>query len=168
LTWGFQSRCLETWLHWNNRISIDDLNTDVITWAASLFVNIKIDKINEILVIHKLLNTNQLKAKQSYIERSSFQYALYLRVNGSCCEGTLPLCCGIVLEEAASWVDIDASFWLAPNDTLSSSLLEDLTVIMCSRRAVDFPLCIYTNLMNIYIINFSFFKKTNSAAPPLY
>jgi hypothetical protein len=37
-----------------------------------MFVNLKIDKVNEILVVHKLLNTNQLKAKQTYIGRSSF------------------------------------------------------------------------------------------------
>jgi hypothetical protein len=47
-----------------------------------MFVNLKIDKINEILVIHKLLNTNHLKlkqtSKQTYIERSSFEYASYL------------------------------------------------------------------------------------------
>ena len=53
-------------------ISIYDLNVDVITRTASMFVNLKINKINEILVIHKLLNTNQLKAKQTYIERLSF------------------------------------------------------------------------------------------------
>jgi hypothetical protein len=36
----------------------------------------------------------------------------------------------------------------------SSSLLEELAMIMCSLRAIDFPLCIYTNLMNIWINNF--------------
>jgi hypothetical protein len=34
----------------NDGISFDDLNTDVITRAASMFVNLKIDKINEILI----------------------------------------------------------------------------------------------------------------------
>jgi len=34
----------------NNRISIDDLNADVITRATSMFVNLKINKINEILI----------------------------------------------------------------------------------------------------------------------
>jgi hypothetical protein len=34
-----------------------------------MFVNLKIDKTNKILVVHKLLNTNKLKAKQIYIER---------------------------------------------------------------------------------------------------
>jgi len=42
-----------------------------------MFVNFKIDKFNEILFVHKLLNISQLKAKQTYIERSSFHYALY-------------------------------------------------------------------------------------------
>jgi hypothetical protein len=74
-----------------------------------MFVNLKIDKINEILVVHKLLNTNQLKVKQTYIEMSFFQYASYLRVNGSCCEGTPPLHYGTTLEEAASCVDAGAS-----------------------------------------------------------
>jgi hypothetical protein len=64
------------------------------------------------------------------------------------CEGTLPLCCSIALEKAALWVDAcasGASFWSAPNDTLLlSSLLEELAVILCSRCAIDFPLCIYT------------------------
>jgi hypothetical protein len=47
-------------------------NTDVITRAASMFMNLKINKINEILIVLKLLNTNQLKSKQTYIKRSSF------------------------------------------------------------------------------------------------
>jgi hypothetical protein len=67
-----------------------------------MFVNMKIDKFNEILFVHKLLNTNQLKVKQTYIERSYFQYVSYLGVNGSHCEGTLPLRCGTTLEEATS------------------------------------------------------------------
>jgi len=58
-----------------------------------MFMNLKINKINEILVVHKLLNTNQLKSKQTYIERSSFQYASYLRVNWYYYEGTPPLRC---------------------------------------------------------------------------
>ena len=33
-------------------ISIDDLNADDITRAASMFVNLKIDKFNEILFVH--------------------------------------------------------------------------------------------------------------------
>jgi len=167
LTWGFQSGCSETWLHWNNGIFIDDLNADVITQMASMFMNLKIDKINEILVVHKLLNTNQLKAKQTYIERSSFQCTSYLRVNESCYEGTLPLRCGTTLEEAASWVDVDASSWSASNDMLLSSwLLEELVVIMCSWCGVDFSLYMYINLMNIYIINFILFL--NSVVPLLY
>jgi hypothetical protein len=32
---------LETWLHWNNGISINDLNVDVITQATFMFVNLK-------------------------------------------------------------------------------------------------------------------------------
>jgi len=72
-----------------------------------------------------------------------------------------------LLEETVSWVNAGASSWSAPNDT-SSSLLEELVVIMCSWHAVDFVLRIYTNLMYNYIIKFDFFKKNNSAAPPLY
>jgi hypothetical protein len=155
LTWGFQSGCLETWLHWNNKIFIDDLNSDVITRVALMFVNLKIDKINEILV-HKLLNTNQLKEKQTYIKRSSFQCISYLHMNRFRSEGTSPLRCGTTLVEAALWVDASASSWSTPNDMLSSSLLEELVAIICPRRAVDFSLCIYTNLMNICINNFNF------------
>jgi hypothetical protein len=83
-----------------------------------------------------------------------------LLMNGSRYERTLPLGCGTTLEKAVSWVDVGGSSWLAPNDTLlSSSLLEELAAIMCSRRALDFTIYIYTNLMNICIINFDLFKK---------
>jgi hypothetical protein len=41
----------------------------------------------------------------------------------------------------------------------SSSLLEKLVATICSRRAVDFVLHIYTNLMNNYIIKFDFKKN---------
>jgi hypothetical protein len=41
--WGIHSGCLDTWLHLNNGISIDDLNADDITRAASMFVNLKIN-----------------------------------------------------------------------------------------------------------------------------
>jgi len=156
---------LETWLHWNNAISIDDLNIDIITQAASIFVNLKIDKINEILVVHKLLNTNQLKAKQTYIERLFFQCASYLWVNWSRYEGTPPLCSGTALEEVVSWVDTGASSRSATNDMLSSSLLEELALILCSRHVVYFFLCIYTNLMNICIINFDYLKKNRQHLP---
>jgi hypothetical protein len=37
-----------------------------------MFMNLKINKINEILIVLKLLNTNQLKSKQTYIKKSSF------------------------------------------------------------------------------------------------
>jgi hypothetical protein len=121
-----------------------------------MFVNLKIDKINEILVVYKLLNTNKLKAKQTYIERLSFQCTSYLRVNGSHCEGTLPLRCGTTLEEAASWVDANASSWSASNDTLLSSLLlEQLATIMCS----FFPM--HLHKFDEYLHNqVWFFKKT--------
>ena len=166
--WGFQSGCLEIcyleiWLYWNNGIFIDNLNADFITWMASIFLNLKIDKINEILVVHKLLHTNKLKAKQTYIERLPFQCTSYLQVNRSHYEGTLPLRYGTTLEEAASWFDESAFSCI----TLSSSLLEQLAVIMYSQREVDFSPCIYINLMNICIINFDYFLK-KLAAPPLY
>jgi len=136
-----------------------------------MFVNLKIDKFNEILFVHTFLNINQLKAKQTYIERLSFHYALYLRLNGFRYEGTPPLCCRTALEEVVSWVDacaLGASSWSELNDMLfSSSLLEELAMIMCSLRAIDFPLCIYTNLMNIWINNFDL-KKNNLATSPLY
>jgi hypothetical protein len=120
-----------------------------------MFVNLKIDKINEILVVHKLLNTNKLKAKKTYIERLSFQCTSYLWVNGSCYEGTLPLRCGTTLEEAVSWVDVGASSWLASNDMLLSSLLlEQLAAIVCS----FFPMHLYK--FDEYLhIKFDFFFK---------
>jgi len=119
-----------------------------------MFVNLKIDKINEILVVHKLLNTNKLKAKQTYIERLTFQCASYFQVVWLRCERTPPLHCETTLEEAVSCVDVGASSCLAPSDMLSSSLLEELAAIMCSQCEVDFSLCIYTNLMNIIILIF--------------
>jgi hypothetical protein len=67
-----------------------------------MFVNLKIDKFNEILFIHTFLNINQLKAKQTYIERLSFHCALYLRLNGFRYEGTPPLRCRTTLEEVVS------------------------------------------------------------------
>jgi len=51
------------WLHWNNKISIDYLNADVIIRTTSMFVNLKIYKFNQILFVHKLLNMNKLKTK---------------------------------------------------------------------------------------------------------
>jgi len=67
-----------------------------------MFVNLKIDKFNEIVFVHKFLNINQLKVKQTYIERLSFYCVLYLRLNESRYEGTPPLRCRITLEEAVS------------------------------------------------------------------
>jgi len=68
-----------------------------------MFVNLKLDKFNEILFVHKLLNINQLKAKKkTYIEMLSFHYASYLQMNGSLYKATFPLNYGITLEEAAS------------------------------------------------------------------
>jgi hypothetical protein len=119
-----------------------------------------------------LLNINQLKAKQTYIERLSFQCASYLQVNGTCCKETPPLLCETALEKAASWVDAcasGASYWSTSNDTLLlSSLLEKLATIICSRHAIDFSLCIYTILMNIWTNNFEFLLYKKSTAPSLY
>ena len=152
----------------------NNLNVDVIIRVALIFVNLKIENFNEILFVHKLLNINQLKIKQTCIEKSSFQCTSYLQLNGSYSEGIPPPHCRAALEEAASWVNLCASSvssWSTPNDTLLSSLLlEELVVIMCSWRALDSPLCIYINLMNIWIKKFSFFfkKKNNLTTPPLY
>ena len=141
---------------------------DVIIRATSIFVNMKIDKFNEILFVHKFLNINQLKTKQTYIERLSFHCALYLWLNGSRYEGTPSVHCRTAPEKAVSWVDACASgapSWSKPNDILfSSSLLEELAMIMCSLRAIDFPLCIYTNLMNIWINNFDLRKKNSNTS----
>ena len=53
-TCGFHSRCLETWLHWNNRISIDNLKVDVIVIETLFFVNLKLHSLNDIIFfIHK-------------------------------------------------------------------------------------------------------------------
>jgi len=47
---GIYSGCLDIWLHWNNGISIDDLNANDITQVASMFVNLKINELNEIMI----------------------------------------------------------------------------------------------------------------------
>jgi hypothetical protein len=53
----------DVWKPDSIEIFINDLNVDVIIRAALIFVNLKIDKFYEILFVHKLLNTNHLKAK---------------------------------------------------------------------------------------------------------
>jgi hypothetical protein len=84
-------------------------------------------------------------------------------------KGSPPLCCGIAVDEAASWVDAcasNASSWSAPNDSwLLLSLLKELAMILCSQCAIDFSLGIYTNLHKKKQF---WFLKNNSAAPPLY
>ena len=52
LIWGIHSGCLDIWLHWNNGISIDDLNVDD-TRTASMFVNLKIKKGNHHIQFNK-------------------------------------------------------------------------------------------------------------------
>jgi hypothetical protein len=71
LTRCSHSRCLVTWLYWNNEISIDDLNVDVIVLASSMFVNLKLRSLNDI-IFSKIIKYVVVKAKQTYIERSSF------------------------------------------------------------------------------------------------
>jgi hypothetical protein len=111
------------------------------------------------------ISKKKLKPKQTYIERSSFQYASYLRVNWPRCEGTPPMRCGIAMEKEASQVGEGASSWSAPKDK-SSSLLEELVATICSRH-VDFILRFYTNWMNNYIIKFDYLKKIGNTSPIL-
>jgi len=133
-----------------------------------MFVNFTLHKFNEIIFVHKLLNINQLKARQTYTERSSFHYLSYLWVNGSRYEGTPLLRCCIALDEAVSWVNAcasGASSWSAPhNSCLSLSLLEELAAILYSQHAINFPSGIYTNLWKKK--QFWFLKKM--VALPLY
>ena len=68
---------------------------------------------------------------------------------------------------AGEWILL----WRDTSSTLSNStrrgsvmsrykcLLEELAGIICSWHAIYLPLCIYINLMNIFIINFNFFFK---------
>jgi len=70
-TCGFDSGCLKTWLHWTNRISIDDLKADVIVLAASIFVNLKLHSLNKI-IFKKFIKHVVVKVNQTYFERSSF------------------------------------------------------------------------------------------------
>jgi len=95
------------------------------------------------LVVNKLCyNKKKLKPKQTYIERSFFHCASYLRVNSFHYEGTSPLRCETALEEAASGDGAGVSSWLAPKD-ISSSLLEELAATIRKWRVVDFVLRIY-------------------------
>jgi len=131
-TWGFHSRCLKTYLHWNNGISINDLMTEVIVLTTWMFVNLKLYSLNDIIFL-KIIKHVIVKAKQTYIKMSSFHWASYLRVNESRCEGTPPRYYYIALDEPASWVDVcalGACYWLTPNDSwLLASLLEKLVAI---------------------------------------
>ena len=86
-TCSFHSRCLETRLHWNNGISIDNLKVGVIVLVDSMFVNLKLHLLNEITFL-KIIKHVVMKAKQTYIQRLSFHWTSYLRVNESHCEGT--------------------------------------------------------------------------------
>jgi hypothetical protein len=133
-----------------------------------MFVNLKLDKFNEIIFVHKLLNINQLKARKIYIVRLSFHCPLYIWVNGSRYEGTSFLHCDITLNEAILWVDgcaSGASYWLPPNELwLSLSLLEELALIQCSQRAINFSSGTYINLWK-KLNNFDFFKKIGSTSP---
>jgi len=147
-TCGFHSGCLKTWLYWNNKISIDDLKVDVIVLTTSMFINLKLHLLNEI-IFSKIIKHVVVKTKQTYIERSSFHYVLYLQVNGSRYKRTSLRCCGIALDKPASWVNVCASSacsWSTPNDLWSlASMLQELTMILSSRRAIDFLLDFYTN-----------------------
>jgi hypothetical protein len=52
-----------------------------------MLVNLKFHLLNKI-IFSKIIKHVIVKAKQTYIERSSFHWASYLQVNGSRCEGT--------------------------------------------------------------------------------
>jgi len=143
---------LETWLHWKNRISIDDLNVDVITRAVSMFANLKINKINEILISCSQITLKEKKSKQTYIERSSFQCASYLQVNWPRYEGTLPLHCGTALKEEASQVAAGASSWSAHVIIVIRRTSYDHVLTTCCWFCSTY----HTNLMNNYIIKFNF------------
>jgi len=85
-------------LDWNKAILIDNFNANVIVRVASMFVNLKLDKFNEILFFFiKLLNM------------SSFHCTVYLHVNETHYEGTSPWHYSIALDKATSWVDNCAS-----------------------------------------------------------
>ena len=60
----------KTWLHWNNWISINDLKTDVIVLAFSMFVNMKLYLLND-TIFSKIIKHVVMKEKQTYIERLS-------------------------------------------------------------------------------------------------
>jgi hypothetical protein len=114
-----------------------------------MFVNLKLNKkINYLFINYVISIKKKLKPKQTYIERSSFHCALYLRVNWPRCEGTPLLRCEIAVEDEALHGGANASPWSAPKE-MSSSLLEELCAAVCWRRAVDFIQRIYTNVYEL-------------------
>jgi hypothetical protein len=114
-----------------------------------MFVNLKLNKkINYLFINYVISIKKKLKPKQTYIERSSFHCALYLRVNWPRCEGTPLLRCEIAVEDEALHGGANASPWSAPKE-MSSSPLEELCAAVCWRRAVDFIQRIYTNVYEL-------------------
>jgi hypothetical protein len=63
-TCGFHSGYLQTWLHWNNKISIDDLKTDAIVLVASISVKLKLHSLNKIIFFKKIIK-HVVKAKKN-------------------------------------------------------------------------------------------------------
>jgi len=109
----------------------------------------KWNKLNsDYFINYVVIFLKKIKPLQTYIERSSFHRASYLRVNWFRCEGTQPLRCEVALEEAASVDDVGgvgASSWEAPKE-ISLSLLDKLAATVRERPALLFILRFYTIL----------------------
>ena len=133
-----------------------------------MFVNLKLDKFNEILFFSKIIKHVIVKAKQlplKYCFSIAPHTCMWMDLT---VKEPSPLYCSIALAEAVSWVNAcasDASSWLAPNDSsLSLSLLKELATILSSQRAINFSLDIYTNLQEQFLFKkvlFFFFCSTS-------
>jgi hypothetical protein len=124
-TCGFHSGYLQTWLHWNNEISIDDLKTDAIVLVASISVKLKLHSLNKIIFFKKIIK-HVVKAKKKLTLKScrSTKPRTYGEMDFNM-KGP-PRCCEIALDDPTSWVDVCASgacSWSEPNDLWSSVLL---------------------------------------------
>ena len=69
----FHSECLKTWLHWNNKIFIDDFIADVMVLTTSMFINMK---------LHSLIEINFSKIiKCRYEEKTNLYWKVVLSLS---------------------------------------------------------------------------------------
>jgi hypothetical protein len=100
-----------------NEISINDLKADVIVLTASMFVNLKLHLLNDI-IFSKFIKHVIVKAKQTYIKKTPL--SLVLASKWISVWKDPPRHYSIALNEPASVVHVcalGACYWSAPNDS---------------------------------------------------